>query len=273
VKRRAIGRAVLNYFGSKVSTAHKYPAPKHDLIVEPFAGGAGYSLCHWEHDVMLVDLNPPVVRAWQYVIRATPEEILALPLIEPGQRVDELDCCEDARLLISWSVNMAVSHPCNMLTNGWKGNSKPEHYAAGWATVWGKKRRQRVAEVSAHIKHWRFQLGSYVGCPDLEATWYIDPPYVDAGSNYPCGSSGIDYAHLAQWCRERRGQIMVCENEGAVHHPPLLRPHGPHGAPLPVVDAIQPPAPSRQPGPTWAEEAAVLRRGGAESVDAGRRVG
>ena len=44
----AIGRAVLNYFGSKVSTAHKYPAPKHDLIIEPFAGGAGYSLCHWD---------------------------------------------------------------------------------------------------------------------------------------------------------------------------------------------------------------------------------
>lgn len=44
----AIGRSVLNYFGSKVSVAHKYPPPKHDIIIEPFAGGAGYSLCYDE---------------------------------------------------------------------------------------------------------------------------------------------------------------------------------------------------------------------------------
>lgn len=33
------GRPVraLNYYGSKVQSAHKYPAPNHPLIVEPFA--------------------------------------------------------------------------------------------------------------------------------------------------------------------------------------------------------------------------------------------
>jgi site-specific DNA-adenine methylase len=205
----AYGRAVLNYFGSKLSVAHKYPVPRYKTIIEPFAGGAGYSLCHWEHDCRLYDINPKVVRAWQYVIRATPAEILELPLIEPGQRVSELDCCEDARLLISWCVNAAVVDPKHTLTP-WG----VEH-AGRNASFWSEHRRVQVANVAAHIKHWVAVECSYADLADIDATWFVDPPYADAGRNYPCGSKDIDYKHLAAWCRSRRGQVIVCENEGA----------------------------------------------------------
>lgn len=223
----AIGRAVLNYFGSKVSSAHLYPEPEHDTIIEPFAGGAGYSLLHWSHDVILCDISPPVVRAWQYVIRATPEEILALPLIEPGQRVSELDCCEDARLLIGFCVQAACAHaPCQTLTSGWQeDHGKPQHFSAGWATIWGTTRRARVAWISARIKHWCATLGTYTDLENQRATWFVDPPYVDAGRNYPFGSDKIDYRHLSDWCRSRDGQVIVCENEGADWLPfaPVIR--------------------------------------------------
>jgi hypothetical protein len=62
-------------------------------------------------------------------------------------------------------------------------------------------------------------VGSYADLPNAECTWFIDPPYVDAGKNYPCGSKDINYDHLAAWCRSRKGQVIVCENEGATWLP------------------------------------------------------
>jgi site-specific DNA-adenine methylase len=54
----------------------------------------------------------------------------------------------------------------------------------------------------------------------MEATWFVDPPYNNkAGSHYKCGSKDIDYNNLAEWCRSRRGQVMVCENAGATWLP------------------------------------------------------
>lgn len=38
------------YYGSKWSLGPLYPAPRHDRIIEPFAGSACYSLHHPERD-------------------------------------------------------------------------------------------------------------------------------------------------------------------------------------------------------------------------------
>lgn len=218
--QKAIGRSVLNYFGSKVSSAHKYPAPKQDVIIEPFAGGAGYSLCYWERQVVLIDMNPDVVDTWRYVIEADPEEIRALPLIEPGQKVRELGLPRGPELLLRWSVNQTTSSPRNELSS-----FSEKHLVADWATVWGTARRERIARVAGMIKHWHVICGSYADLPDVEVTWFIDPPYFDAGKNYPFGSKMIDYQHLGAWCRSRRGQTIVCENEGASWLPfvPFIR--------------------------------------------------
>jgi hypothetical protein len=50
--------------------------------------------------------------------------------------------------------------------------------------------------------------------PDIEATWFVDPPYNNRAGSYYIENS-IDYVALGTWCHERRGQAIVCENEGA----------------------------------------------------------
>ena len=42
----------------------------------------------------------------------------------------------------------------------------------------------------------------------------MDPPYNNAaGKKY--ATSTVNYTHLAEWCRSRHGQTIVCENAGA----------------------------------------------------------
>ena len=58
--------------------------------------------------------------------------------------------------------------------------------------------------------------GGYDLAPDVEATWFIDPPYNNAvGRYYIHGPEALDYESLGRWCQSRRGQVMVCENDGA----------------------------------------------------------
>lgn len=62
----------------------------------------------------------------------------------------------------------------------------------------------------ARILAWLRDAGEH------DATWFIDPPYqVVQGEQYPNGAQSIDFAALGDWCRSRRGQVIVCESEGA----------------------------------------------------------
>lgn len=80
--------------------------------------------------------------------------------------------------------------------------------------------RERLASQVAAIKHWRIIEGDYAEAPDLLATHFIDPPYQVAGARdvrpnargrvrYPHGADTIDFAALGEWCRSRRGQVIV----------------------------------------------------------------
>ena len=64
------------------------------------------------------------------------------------------------------------------------------------------------------IKHWKILNRSYSQSEDHLATWFVDPPYQG-----PCGKlykyKVEDYAHLGNWCKERKGQVIVCEQHGA----------------------------------------------------------
>lgn len=82
--------------------------------------------------------------------------------------------------------------------------------------AWGPGIRERLARQVCNIRHWSVVCGSYADLDvSRDATWFVDPPYVDAGRHYRHGSSGVDYGHLADWCRSLPGQVMVCENRGA----------------------------------------------------------
>jgi 16S rRNA G966 N2-methylase RsmD len=87
---------------------------------------------------------------------------------------------------------------------------------SGGGVGWIKEKRQRVAEQVEHIKHWKIHYVDRLGqIPNQEATWFIDPPYQDAGKSYKHGSQNLDFSQLATWILMRRGQSIVCENDGA----------------------------------------------------------
>jgi len=201
---------VLNYFGSKVAAARHYPAPRHELIIEPFAGGAGYALLHHTRDVILVDANPDVIDAWKWLIAATPADVRALPLLAPGQDVRSLGLPRGAMLLIAWCLNQGA-------TPSWHLCSWGVHHYHTAACYWGPRRREQTAELCSRVSHWQAFQGSYADLPNACATWFIDPPYVGAGRYYR--HHAIDYAHLAAWCRERDGQVIACEAAGAAWLP------------------------------------------------------
>ena len=46
---------LFKWFGSKWQSAKRYPPPQYTLIVEPYAGGAGYSLNYCERAVLAGD--------------------------------------------------------------------------------------------------------------------------------------------------------------------------------------------------------------------------
>lgn len=206
---------VLNFFGSKVRHARKYPHPRYIKVVEPCAGGAGYSLAHLTHEVVLYDIRSSVTRVWQYLIRSKPDEILALPLILPGQHVNQLECSEDGRLLISWALNVG----------GVPDTTLKRWYAEGGDQMnrWSPKRRFAMAKLCSKVKHWRCEQLDWVGLlnhslRDGPATYFVDPPYQEARLNR-YGTPKLDYVELAKVCRALPGQVIVCEQLGATWLP------------------------------------------------------
>ena len=194
-------------YGGKWRDARRYPAPIHSTIIEPFAGAAGYSLRYPSHHVILVERDPQLAAVWRYLLRVSPAELLALPDLAEGQRVDDLPVCPEARLLIGlW---------CNR--NGWTGNHEPSKWMRQYPEkFWGARVRGWLAAQVIDIRHWQLVEGDYHEAPAIEVTWFVDPPYSGrAGENYRHGSGAIDYAELGAWCLSRRGQIIACEAAGA----------------------------------------------------------
>jgi hypothetical protein len=201
------------YFGGKSTLARHYPAPRFETIIEPFAGAAGYSTRYHFKRVVLVEKDPRIAAVWRYLLSASARELLGLPLLEPGQNVNELVVpCEAARDLIGKWLGFGDGRPRPTIT-GWAARPGRQE------SVWSRRVRARLASQVEKIRHWQIIEGSYELAPDIAATWFIDPPYQVAGTRYPCGTAAIDFAELGAWCRTRRGQVMVCENAGATWLP------------------------------------------------------
>jgi site-specific DNA-adenine methylase len=204
------------YYGGKWRAAPRYPKPQHDTIIEPFAGAAGYALRHHERQIVLVEKNKTLTSLWRYLIAATPDSIRKLPLIadDGSQTVDDLKLTPDEAALVGFWLNKSTVSPSKSPSAWMRNRVRPKSF-------WGPEIRERIARQVDAIRHWRVLEGDYTAAPDIEATWYIDPPYAIAGSFYK--ESNVDYAALAAWCRCRRGQVMVCENVGAKWLP--FQPH------------------------------------------------
>ena len=179
-----------------------------DTIIEPFAGAAGYALRHHQKKVILVERDPILAGTWGYLIRVSPEEILALPDLMPGQDTSDLNLPQEAKWLIGWWLNKGANAPRRTPSSWMRGGTRDSSY-------WGGAVRHRIAGQLGLIRHWQVIEGDYSLAPDIEATWFIDPPYQNAGKYYRYGSGQLDFNVLGAWCRGRQGQVMVCENEGA----------------------------------------------------------
>lgn len=197
-------RPFLPYFGSKWRNARRYPAPEHPIICEPFAGGAGYSLNYTDRRVLLVDKYPVIVGVWRYLINVTETEFRSLPLVH---HVDDAHVCEEAKNFIGYWLG--------------KGSYAPRAHASSWMVqypdrLWGAKVRDALASQLDMIRHWEAREASYEDLGFVDGvTWFVDPPYTEAGRGYPCGSRSLDYTQLGAWCRQQKGQVIVCENAGA----------------------------------------------------------
>lgn len=205
---------IISYYGSKWRAAPQYPPPQYNLIIEPFAGGAGYALNYPERDVVLVEKYAKLAEMWRWLIQATPGDIRDLPLIGPDDNLKDLELPAGAKTLMGFWLNVAGTHPRNAMTS-----YAVQRHKGGIANVWGEKCRERIANSVSSIKHWQVICGDYTKAPDVQATWYIDPPYQVAGRHYTESSTKIDYDHLSQWCEARRGQVMVCEAQGSTWLP------------------------------------------------------
>lgn len=199
------------YFGGKWRDAPNYPAPLHGLIIEPFAGAAGYSMRYPERDVVLVERFHVVAEVWRFLTSATASEVMRIPCVEA---VDDLPSwvCSGARWLVGFCLNNGTTSPRRVLSAGLRRLQSQGRTLAGWTP----ERRLLVASQLDAVAHWRVIEGDYTEAPDAEATYFIDAPYEGkAGEHYVHGSTKLDYAKLGDWVRARRGQVIACEAVGA----------------------------------------------------------
>lgn len=200
------------YLGRKQRIAGLYEDPKFDRIIEPFAGSAAYSLHgnRWRNDVTLVEKDPNTCDVWRYLIAATPRDIAALPDVRPGDKLsDHRQLCNGELWLMRYHICPGSSQRSNVVSKFTRWNGSKRHIAANLHK----------------IRHWTLIEGDYRNAPAVDATWFIDPPYHRSGRFYM--TNDVDYAELGPWAMTRRGQVTVCEQEGADWLPfqPLISHH------------------------------------------------
>lgn len=200
-------RPFFSYFGSKWRLAKLYPEPKHDTIIEPFAGSACYSLHYHDRNIRLYDKDPVIVGVWKYLIGASERDVLSLPQLRQGESLDEFNLSQEAKWLLGFWIGRTTSSPRRTVTKAGASDGKGYSYLNALP--------KRVASQLQYIRHWRIGEGSYDSVPNVAATWFIDPPYQLAGKQYVYGSKQIDYNDVALFCKSRQGQLIACENAGA----------------------------------------------------------
>lgn len=200
-------RPFFPYFGSKWRIARHYPRPTGDVVVEPFAGGAGYACFYEAPRAILVDKDPIISGVWSYLIGASVKEIMALPdLPSVGDSVDDHAIPQEAKWLIGFWLNRGSATPK-------KSRTAYSARADRSQLNWGPRAKERIASQLPLISEWKVVNGEYQACPDVEATWFIDPPYGDKGRFYRVPFSG--FIELGNWCRRRRGLVIACEGPDA----------------------------------------------------------
>ena len=138
----------------------------------------------------MIEKDRRVAQIWKWLIdTATPETITALPSLKVGDRTSEF------LHIIRAATKIAFKYKTIKVTKVLERN-------------WEISKRVMAANVHK-VKHWRIICGDYREAPDIEATWFIDPPYKSyPGLGYDHGSNALDYKDLASWALARRGEVI-----------------------------------------------------------------
>jgi hypothetical protein len=194
---------LFKWFGSKWLSAKLLPAPECDMIIEPYAGGAGYSLRHVEKRVILWDDNPFLQELWKWLIdvaAAKPDLVTDIPLKLPeGTDIRDIGLSRGQALLLKhWQRTNNVG---NCWTISPWGN-KPGQ--------WTANTRARVADDVGAVAHWEFRKPEPEEC--RRATIFYDPPY-QYNYRYGFPKDGFDFEALATEARHwgKNTQVIVCE--------------------------------------------------------------
>lgn len=190
---------MFSYYGSKSKIVDYYPPPKHKRIIEPFAGSARYALKYFDREVLLVDKYETIIKLWKWLQKCEPKDILGLPKLKKGDDIRNIvGLIEEERILLGYGAQAGVAKHGNTVTE------------AGTRVM--KTMFTNVANNLHKIKHWEIKQGCYTEIPNETATWFIDPPYQFGGASYKHSNKKIDFNHLGEWCKNRNGQAIVCEN-------------------------------------------------------------
>lgn len=192
---------MFSYYGSKSKIVDYYPPPKHQRIIEPFAGSARYSLKYWKNDVTILDKNEKVINTWKWLQKCNKNDILKLPKLKTGLDIRKINLTEEERTFLSFQV--ASGRPSYIVTKFMDYDN------------WNQKVYKRIADQLEHIRHWNIVLGDYTNLENTVATWFVDPPYMFGGEHYAESNKSINFTELAEWCKSRNGQVIVCENTKA----------------------------------------------------------
>lgn len=201
-------RPFFSYYGSKYTGAKHYGPPRHETVIEPFAGSACYSTRWRVRRAKLYDISPDICLLWDWLINSSEADVKAIP--DSFENFDEI---------------MALPAGPQTLVRFWVAKGRAEasgalspwyfkYRNAGDCRVWSAAVKQRIIRQKPGIADWRIEQASWEQIPMAEAHWHVDPPYNNsAGARYPF--SDVDYAALASWCRALPGEVDVCEQYGA----------------------------------------------------------
>jgi hypothetical protein len=192
---------LFKWFGSKWLSAKRYPEPKYDRIIEPFAGGAGYSLNYCDRKVVIWEDDPNVAKLWRWLINeSTDSAIREIPIDLPvGTNIRSLGLSTGQQLLLKhWQRT-------NNVGDCW--TTSPWGHLPG---QWTANTRARVSEEVSAVKHWKFEDPyRYI---DMLCTWFIDGPYI-FNYRYRRDLPEFDFEQLS--CLEQtinsKSQVIVCE--------------------------------------------------------------
>ncbi len=194
---------MFSYYGSKSKIVDYYPPPKLGKIIEPFAGSAKYSLKYFDRDVTLIEKNKQIYNIWIFLQSASEKDINQLPRLVKGDDIRALNLSQVEKDFLGMMFgNAGAVSPCYTVSSFGDYRLRGDSLGIVAKNIW-------------KIKHWTIVNADCFHWKNENATWFIDPPYQFGGHKYKHGNKEIDFNFLADWCKSRNGQVIVCENTKA----------------------------------------------------------